>query len=477
MAPHTYGYDAAGLWARLSTPDHTCWRYWGGGRVVNELRVSGDTADDVQLTWVSAAGSPLAEQVVGPGERLTLLAAAAGGSVLLEADTAVRPVAYAPHGHRDDSSALAAPAFNGEHLDAGSGCYLLGAGHHRPYSPTLGLFLAPDSASPFGAGGLNTLAYCAGDPINRSDPSGHFWKWIVAGVGIALGVAAVVASFGAASAAVGAVAAGGFAALTKSGAAAIAATTLGTLSVGVEVAAIKAEASGDTGTAGILGWVGLGLGIAGAAPAIAKTAMKGATRFARFAKRAVSSRSNAIPMRGPSGTGPAAKAAATQAAPSSAVASPSWSPASTWYANKATYLGKPSQTITAYPVSTPPARPGGGRPGFQRQLGIHPDGSDAAWNNGILEEMAWRPPPLKEYPSRPFTTREYHGMGTQAMNQHPNGDAHLAINALMGVSTPVGRWHYAMRRIVARRAAWRDPAPAYHRASLPSYEEALLRGG
>ncbi|MBP0500566.1 hypothetical protein J8J32_21060, partial [Mycobacterium tuberculosis] len=62
---------------------------------MNELRVSGDTADDVQLTWVSAAGSPLAEQVVGPGERLTLLAAAAGGSVLLEADTAVRPVAYA----------------------------------------------------------------------------------------------------------------------------------------------------------------------------------------------------------------------------------------------------------------------------------------------------------------------------------------------------------------------------------------------
>ena len=476
MAPHTYGYDAAGLWVRLTTADHTRWRYWGGGRVVNELRVS-DDADDVQVTWVAAAGSALAEQVVGPGERLALLAAAAGGSVLLEADTAVRSVAYAPHGHRDDSSALAAPAFNGEHLDPGSGCYLLGAGHHRPYSPTLGLFLAPDSASPFSAGGLNTLAYCAGDPVNRSDPSGHFWKWIVAGVGLALGAIAVAATFGAASAAVGAVALGGFAALTKSGAAAIAATTLGVLSVGVEIAAIKAEATGDTGTASILGWVGLGLGIAGAAPAIAKTAMKGATRFARFAKRAVSSRSNAIPMRGPSGTGPAAKAAATQVAPSSAVASPSWSPASTWYANKATYLGKPSQTITAYPVSAPAARPGGGRPGFQRQLGVHPDGSDAAWNNGILEEMAWRPPPLKEYPSRPFTTREYHGMGTQAMNQHPNGDAHLAINALMGVSTPVGRWHYAMRRIVARRAAWRDPAPAYHRASLPSYEEALLRGG
>lgn len=473
----TYGYDASGMWVWTTTAERTCWRYWRDGRVVNELRVVGDGADDVHLTWPGTRGAALAERVVGPGERVTLLAAAPGGSVLLEADTAVRSVAYAPHGHRDATSALAAPAFNGEHLDAGSGCHLLGAGHHRPYSPTLGMFLAPDSASPFSAGGLNTLAYCAGDPINRSDPSGHFWKWIVAGVGLALGVVAVAATFGAASAAVGAVALGGFAALTKSGAAAIAATTLGVLSVGVEIAAIKAEATGDTETASILGWVGLGLGIAGAAPAIAKAAMKGATRFARFAKRAVSSRSSAIPMRGSSSTGLAAKAAATQAAPSTAASSPVWSPASTWYGKKATYLSKSSRTFTTYPVSTPPARPGGGRPAFQRQLGVHPDGSDAALNNAILDELAWTPPPLKQYPSRPFTTSQYHGIGTQGMNQHPDAAGHLLINGLMGVSTPVGRWHYAMRRIVAQRAAWRDPAPAYHRASLPSYEEALLLGG
>ncbi|KPZ22499.1 RHS repeat-associated core domain-containing protein, partial [Pseudomonas syringae group genomosp. 3] len=31
----------------------------------------------------------------------------------------------------------------------------------------------PDSLSPFGKGGLNAYAYCAGDPVNRSDPSGH----------------------------------------------------------------------------------------------------------------------------------------------------------------------------------------------------------------------------------------------------------------------------------------------------------------
>ncbi|WP_338010005.1 RHS repeat-associated core domain-containing protein, partial [Pseudomonas sp. GM60] len=33
-------------------------------------------------------------------------------------------------------------------------------------------FNGPDSFSPFGRGGLNTYAYCLGDPINLSDPNG-----------------------------------------------------------------------------------------------------------------------------------------------------------------------------------------------------------------------------------------------------------------------------------------------------------------
>lgn len=62
--------------------------------------------------------------------------------------------------------------FNGEMLDGHAGIYLLGKGY-RGYSPVLMRFIAPDSWSPFGAGGLNTYAYCAGDPVTRSDPSGH----------------------------------------------------------------------------------------------------------------------------------------------------------------------------------------------------------------------------------------------------------------------------------------------------------------
>ncbi|RMV11327.1 hypothetical protein ALP17_02676, partial [Pseudomonas savastanoi] len=44
---------------------------------------------------------------------------------------------------------------------------------YRAYNPVLMRFNSPDSLSPFGKGGMNAYAYCAGDPVNRSDPTGH----------------------------------------------------------------------------------------------------------------------------------------------------------------------------------------------------------------------------------------------------------------------------------------------------------------
>lgn len=50
--------------------------------------------------------------------------------------------------------------------------YHLGNGA-RSYSPTMQRFLRPDPYSPFSAGGVNGYAFCNGDPINRTDPSGY----------------------------------------------------------------------------------------------------------------------------------------------------------------------------------------------------------------------------------------------------------------------------------------------------------------
>ncbi|MPY23762.1 RHS repeat-associated core domain-containing protein [Shewanella sp. YLB-07] len=63
--------------------------------------------------------------------------------------------------------------FNGERKDPVTGCYHLGNGY-RMYNPRLMRFHATDSMSPFGQGGINSYAYCLGDPINLKDPSGHF---------------------------------------------------------------------------------------------------------------------------------------------------------------------------------------------------------------------------------------------------------------------------------------------------------------
>lgn len=78
---------------------------------------------------------------------------------------------YSPYGHRLGSLNLL--GFNGERLDSRLGSYFLGNGY-RLVSPALMRFNVADSISPFGGGGLNSYSYCAGDPINFQDPSGHF---------------------------------------------------------------------------------------------------------------------------------------------------------------------------------------------------------------------------------------------------------------------------------------------------------------
>jgi RHS repeat-associated protein len=82
--------------------------------------------------------------------------------------------AYSPYGHRPAENGLSSLlGFNGERPDPVTGHYLLGKGY-RAFNPMLMRFNSPDSLSPFGRGGINAYAYCNGDPVNFSDPSGHF---------------------------------------------------------------------------------------------------------------------------------------------------------------------------------------------------------------------------------------------------------------------------------------------------------------
>lgn len=80
---------------------------------------------------------------------------------------------YAPYGYQAPHPLL--PGFTGQVPESLTEGYLLGKGY-RLYNPVLMRFTAPDDWSPFGAAGMNTYAYCKGDPVNHRDPSGHMLK-------------------------------------------------------------------------------------------------------------------------------------------------------------------------------------------------------------------------------------------------------------------------------------------------------------
>ena len=124
-------------------------------------------------------GDQLLAQQRSEGEApdTTLLATDQQRSVLkvLKGEHPPLPIAYSPYGHRPvESGLLSLLGFNGERPDPMTGCYLLGNGY-RAFNPVLMRFNSPDGLSPFDRGGMNSYAYCMGDPVNIDDPDGHGW--------------------------------------------------------------------------------------------------------------------------------------------------------------------------------------------------------------------------------------------------------------------------------------------------------------
>ncbi|WP_460140397.1 RHS repeat-associated core domain-containing protein [Pseudomonas sp. S2_E01] len=190
-----FHYDARDRLVELAQPSGaTTRRYYRNDRSSNDLEGASSR------TSLASNGLLLGLERRGTDAGIGLLAVDQQRSVLSETSgTQCSPFAYSPFGHRRvQAGSFSVPGFSGELLDPQSGLYLPGNGY-RVYSPTLRRFLSPDNLSPFGAGGLNPYAYCAGDPINRVDPTGHFWGAILSGVVSFIGIAASVLTLGVAT--------------------------------------------------------------------------------------------------------------------------------------------------------------------------------------------------------------------------------------------------------------------------------------
>ena len=126
---------------------------------------------DCHHTLIKNAFLPLAElKTDGEVRRLSLLASDILNSVVSECDEDAHKVAYTPYGFQEGLTSLI--GFAGERRSALPAGYFLGNGY-RFFTVALMRFNSPDDLSPFGRGGINAYAYCAGDPVNRTDPSGH----------------------------------------------------------------------------------------------------------------------------------------------------------------------------------------------------------------------------------------------------------------------------------------------------------------
>lgn len=191
-----YGYDALDKLVELSAPQGpSTQRYYRDGRVANDLS-GADATTCVRhgglLLGQHQSGQNAGVRLSGTDQQQTVMSAVNGDNYT--------SIAYSPYGHHvaEDGVSLLA-GFNGEAFDPLTGLYLLGNGY-RAYSPALMRFHSPDSMSPFSAGGLNSYAYCLGDPVNRVDPTGHFSWQSAVGIGLSiLGIIASIASFGAAT--------------------------------------------------------------------------------------------------------------------------------------------------------------------------------------------------------------------------------------------------------------------------------------
>ena len=194
-----------------------------------------------------------------------------------QGDNSEKTHAWSPWGNGTPANGL--PGFNGERPDPVSGSYHLGNGY-RAYNPLLRRFNCPDSLSPFGAGGINPYAYCLGDPLNRTDPTGHVsllsFGGIIAGF-IGVGLSLMTAGFAIAAAS------GIAAAVASTSKIALTIGVLGFLSDVTGIASGIIEMSNPE-AASSLGWISLVTGTVGLTGYVASKMVGKTLRMAAFSR-------------------------------------------------------------------------------------------------------------------------------------------------------------------------------------------------
>lgn len=177
----TYRYTALDLLTDVIQGQQLTQRFYYQGLLVTELHGADHRAVLLQ------GGALLAQQCSVAGIDSNLLLGTDLRRSVLQVVSAEgrRSALYTPWGYRRlGGLGESIFGFAGEPPDVMTGHYLLGS--YRAFNPCLMRFNSPDSWSPFGQGGLNAYAYCVGDPVNRSDPTGHaFWSKILRLLGVA----------------------------------------------------------------------------------------------------------------------------------------------------------------------------------------------------------------------------------------------------------------------------------------------------